>query len=131
MKGQAAHQRACWTDLVDVNLGNTIWPPGDQRCAYRHATLRRAQLACERTPQCVGVGRDNGLPCMAAGGLGTVPLKFELRALGRKRWPGMKAWVLSRNASCEVSRSASPGRSRVSGLGRALLPSPARASGPA
>ena len=43
----AAPHRACWTDLADVNLGNTVWPPGDARCAYRHATLRRAQLACE------------------------------------------------------------------------------------
>jgi len=39
--------RFCWTDLADVNLGNTVWPPADDRCAYRHATLRRAQLACE------------------------------------------------------------------------------------
>eukprot|EP00964_Phaeocystis_antarctica_P093406 scaffold60257_cov46-Phaeocystis_antarctica.AAC.2 len=43
----AAPHRACWTDMTDVNLGNTVWPPGDARCAYRHATLRRAQLACE------------------------------------------------------------------------------------
>ena len=46
----SAALQACWTYLADVNLGSTAWPPNDQRCAYRHATLRRAQLACERTP---------------------------------------------------------------------------------
>ena len=97
--------QACWTYLADVNLGSTAWPPNDQRCAYRHATLRRAQLACERTPLCVGVARDSGLPCLAAGGVDhglrvsydTVLLRFELRGAGRQPWPGMKAWLLSRS----------------------------------
>lgn len=101
----------CWAGLADVNLGNALWPPASQRCAYRHATLRRAQLACERTSQCVGIGRDNGLPCMAAGNLGTVPLRFELRGLGRKRWVGMKAWVLSRNASGPCQQAMAEGAS--------------------
>ena len=97
--------QACWTYLADVNLGSTAWPPNDQRCAYRHATLRRAQLACERTPLCVGVARDSDLPCLAAGGVDhglrvsydTVLLRFELRGAGRQPWPGMKAWLLSRS----------------------------------
>ena len=93
----SAALQACWTYLADVNLGNTAWPPNDQRCAYRHATLRRAQLACERTPLCAGVARDSGLPCVAAGGVDTVLLRFELRAAGRQPWPGMKAWLLSRS----------------------------------
>ena len=128
----AAPHRACWTDLADVNLGNTVWPPADERCAYRHATLRRAQLACERTPLCVGVGRDNGLPCMAAGGIGTAPLRFELRgAPGRERWPGMKAWLLSRNGSmsggvrCVETSVAQP---RPAGAPESLLSAPERDS---
>jgi len=126
----ASPHRACWTDLADVNLGNTVWPPADERCAYRHATLRRAQLACERTPLCVGVGRDNGLPCMAAGGVGTAPLRFELRgAPGRQRWPGMKAWLLSRNGStsggvrCVETSVAQP---RPAGAPESLLSAPER-----
>ena len=106
--------QACWTYLADVNLGSTAWPPNDQRCAYRHATLRRAQLACERTPLCAGVARDSGLPCLAAGGVDhglrvsydTVLLRFELRGAGRQPWLGMKAWLLSRSGGVSGSHPA-------------------------
>ena len=107
----SAALQACWTYLADVNLGSTAWPPNDQRCAYRHATLRRAQLACERTPLCAGVARDSGLLCLAAGGVDhglrvsydTVLLRFELRGAGRQPWPGMKAWLLARSRSVSGS----------------------------
>ena len=118
----SAALQACWTYLADVNLGNTAWPPNDQRCAYRHATLRRAQLACERTPLCAGVARDSGLPCVAAGGVDTVLLRFELRGAGRQPWPGMKAWLLSRNGG--VSGSELCQKQLGSAFGPACAPEP-------
>ena len=126
----SATLQACWTYLADVNLGSTAWPPNDQRCAYRHATLRRAQLACERTPLCAGVARDSGLPCLAAGGVDhglrvsydTVLLRFELRGAGRQPWPGMKAWLLSRSGG--VSGSELCRNQPGSAFGPACAPEP-------
>ena len=42
---------------------------------------------------------------MAAGGGGTVPLRYELRSAGRKPWVSMRSWALSRNnksGSCQL-----------------------------
>ena len=77
---------------VGINLNWLLTADGKDRCAMRHATLRSATKACAGLPQCVGVVRDNGMPC-AGMMTGRQMLRFELRGGYATPQGGHVAWV--------------------------------------
>lgn len=103
------------TNLVELlpSLAGADLTRSDGRCSRRYRNFERAWNACMNEPACVGVSKDNGLPC---GGLHP----FELRGGGVHRGPGT-SWV------CEARLAASVSQNSVAAIAAHAPPNAAQA----